>query len=78
MSEMMRAAVWHGEPELRVQLWHKPVIGPDQVLVQVAYPGICASDLHIINNGLPRTALSLAALIDALQKCCYTAIKSIA
>lgn len=57
METMMRAAVWHGEPELKVQAWKKPEIQPDQVLVRVAYAGICASDVHILNNGLPREAV---------------------
>lgn len=57
MKSMMRAAIWHGEPQLKVQLWEKPEVGPGQVLVRVAYAGICSSDIHILNNGLPREAV---------------------
>lgn len=54
----MKAAVWHGEPSLVVQQWEKASIEADEVLVRVAFAGICASDVHILNNGLPRDAVT--------------------
>lgn len=42
----MRAAVLYGPRDLRVEERRRPAIGADDVLVRVAYCGICGSDLH--------------------------------
>jgi 2-desacetyl-2-hydroxyethyl bacteriochlorophyllide A dehydrogenase len=59
----MQAAVWYGEPSLTIRQWEIPEIADDEVLVRVAYAGICGSDLHILNNGLPRSAVSPPRII---------------
>jgi 6-hydroxycyclohex-1-ene-1-carbonyl-CoA dehydrogenase len=50
----MKAAVFHGpERGLVVQEWPKPVPEPGQVLVRVAACGICHTDLHYLDHGVP-------------------------
>ena len=47
MAETMKAAVWHAKKDLRVE--EVPAPGPpkaDEVQIEVAYCGICGSDLH--------------------------------
>jgi (R,R)-butanediol dehydrogenase/meso-butanediol dehydrogenase/diacetyl reductase len=42
----MRAAVYHGPRDIRIDEVAEPSPGPDDVLVEVARNGICGSDLH--------------------------------
>ncbi len=50
----MRAAVFHGAGVgLRVEEIPVPTIGPDQALVKVAACGVCHTDLHYIEHGVP-------------------------
>lgn len=42
----MRAAVYHGQHDVRIEDVEEPSPGPGEVLVKVAYNGICGSDLH--------------------------------
>ncbi|MDF7626742.1 2,3-butanediol dehydrogenase [Lactobacillaceae bacterium L1_55_11] len=42
----MKAAVWHGVKDVRVEEVDQKPVGPDEVQVKVAYAGICGSDLH--------------------------------
>jgi (R,R)-butanediol dehydrogenase/meso-butanediol dehydrogenase/diacetyl reductase len=42
----MRAAVFHGRCDLRLEEVPEPVAGPGDVKVRVLYNGICGSDLH--------------------------------
>jgi len=42
----MRAAVWHGTRDVRVEEVPVPEPGPGQVLIEVSRNGICGSDLH--------------------------------
>lgn len=46
----MRAAVFHGKQDLRIEDVEEPTPGQGQVKVEVAYAGICGSDLHIYFN----------------------------
>ncbi len=50
----MRAAVYHARGDLRVETRATPEPGPQQVLVAVAYCGICGTDLHMVNDGWGR------------------------
>jgi 6-hydroxycyclohex-1-ene-1-carbonyl-CoA dehydrogenase len=50
----MKAAVFHGGDQgLRVQDVPVPTISADQVLVKVAACGVCHTDLHYIEHGVP-------------------------
>lgn len=48
----MRAARYHGIRDLRIEALARPDVGPDDVLVRVAYAGICGSDLHVFGKGM--------------------------
>lgn len=47
----MRAAVYRGPGDLRVEEVPEPQAGPGEVKVQVAFAGICGSDLHEYYRG---------------------------
>ena len=42
----MRAAVWHGYKDLRIEEVPVPVPGPGKVLIKVDWAGICGTDRH--------------------------------
>lgn len=42
----MRAAVFYGKEDLRIEEAPEPTPGPGQVKVRIAYAGICGSDVH--------------------------------
>src|SRR5439155_24635686 len=43
----MKAAVWHGRQDVRIEEVHDPPApAPGQVQVEVAWCGICGTDLH--------------------------------
>ena len=42
----MRAAVWHGYKDIRIEEAAMPTPGPGQVVVEVAWAGICGTDRH--------------------------------
>jgi threonine dehydrogenase-like Zn-dependent dehydrogenase len=48
----MKAAVFYGPHDLRVENVEKPETGPDDVLLKVIACGICGSDLHSYKRGL--------------------------
>jgi 2-desacetyl-2-hydroxyethyl bacteriochlorophyllide A dehydrogenase len=48
---VMRSAVYRGPGDIGVEERPVPVPGPGQVLIEVAYCGICGSDLHIMIEG---------------------------
>ncbi len=48
----MRAARYHGIRDIRIEDVARPDVGPDDVLVRVAYAGICGSDLHVYAKGM--------------------------
>jgi (R,R)-butanediol dehydrogenase/meso-butanediol dehydrogenase/diacetyl reductase len=47
----MRAAVYHGREDLRLEDVPEPVAGPGDVKLRVLYNGICGSDLHEYYDG---------------------------
>lgn len=49
----MRAGVWEGKGILTCRDWKEPDIRDSDVLVQVAYCGMCGSDAHIVEGTLP-------------------------
>lgn len=54
----MKVVVWYGKNDLRYEDKEIPQIEDDEVLLKVAYAGICGSDLHIIEGKLPEEMLS--------------------
>ncbi|KGX87359.1 2,3-butanediol dehydrogenase [Pontibacillus litoralis] len=63
----MKAAVWYGKNDLRVENVEEPVIQPGKVKVKVAFAGICGSDLHayhgadVIQQGTPHPVTGVMA-----------------
>lgn len=50
----MRAAVFHGSGEpLRLEEVPDPQVGPGEILIRVSACGLCHSDLHYIDHGVP-------------------------
>ena len=50
----MKAAVFHGsDVGLKVEEYPTPTAGPGQILVKVAACGVCHTDLHYIEHGVP-------------------------
>jgi (R,R)-butanediol dehydrogenase/meso-butanediol dehydrogenase/diacetyl reductase len=47
----MRAAVYHGVRDVRVEDVDEPDVGPGEVKLAVAYNGICGTDLHEVFDG---------------------------
>jgi 2-desacetyl-2-hydroxyethyl bacteriochlorophyllide A dehydrogenase len=48
----MLAARYYGIRDVRIEELPRPGCGPKEVLVKVAYAGICGSDLHIYRKGM--------------------------
>lgn len=50
----MKAAVFHGPNEpLKIEEIDIPKIGPGEILVKIAACGVCNTDLHYIDHGVP-------------------------
>lgn len=50
----MRAAVFYGSNEpLKVQDWPEPEAGTGEIVVRVAACGLCHTDLHYLDHGVP-------------------------
>lgn len=47
----MRAVVYHGPQDIRVEERPTPKVGPDEVLMRVLSAGICGTDLRILHGG---------------------------
>ncbi len=47
----MRSVICHGPQDLRLEQRELPALTPQQIQVQVAYGGICGSDLHYAQHG---------------------------
>jgi 2-desacetyl-2-hydroxyethyl bacteriochlorophyllide A dehydrogenase len=54
MSETMRAAVYHGPRELRIEERPIPKPGPHDALIEVSHCGVCGTDLHLVLEGMGR------------------------
>ena len=42
----MKAAVWHGGRDIRIEDLPRPAVGPEESLIRVKAAGICGSELH--------------------------------
>ena len=49
----MRANVFHGVNDIRVDKVEKPVAGPGQAVIRVTLTTICGTDLHIVKGEYP-------------------------
>lgn len=50
----MKAAVYYtGEKKLRIEDWPRPVPGAGEVLVRIVACGVCHTDLHYLEHGVP-------------------------
>jgi len=59
MTATMRAARWLGAESVRVEVMPRPEAGPGEAVVQVAYGGICGTDLMIYLGKHPRAQAPL-------------------
>ncbi|SPF06663.1 2,3-butanediol dehydrogenase [Streptomyces sp. MA5143a] len=50
-TQRMRAAVWYGAKDVRIAEMDIPAAGRGEVLIEVAFSGICGSDLHEYADG---------------------------
>lgn len=70
VPKAMRAAVFYGKGDVRVETRSVPEPGPGEVLLKIHYCGICGSDLEAYKYGLYQSGLivghELAAEIAAL------------
>ncbi len=50
----MKAVVWHGKRDVRVESVHEPqLINPHDAIVRVTSTAVCGSDLHLYNGFIP-------------------------
>jgi len=49
----MKAIVWLGEQDFKLEDVPEPVPGPDQAVVQIEVTAVCGSDLHLQDFGAP-------------------------
>ena len=67
----MRAAVYHGIRDLRVEEVAEPKPGPREAKVRVKYCGICGSDLHEYLHGLfPQSSFGHEACGEIIEVGC--------
>ena len=59
MGDKMRAAYWMGPEEIECKEVARPVAGPGEALIKVAYGGICGTDLMIYLGKHPRATAPL-------------------
>jgi threonine dehydrogenase-like Zn-dependent dehydrogenase len=59
----IRALRIHGRDDLRLDRDPSPAAGPDEALVDVAYGGVCGSDLHYWRDGAVGTSVLRAPMI---------------
>jgi len=53
-SPTMQAVVWHGGDRVTVEKVTRPGVMPGRALIDVAFGGICGTDLHICSGQHPR------------------------
>jgi 2-desacetyl-2-hydroxyethyl bacteriochlorophyllide A dehydrogenase len=54
IPESMQAAVYHKRDDLRIESRPVPDLGPDDVLLEIQYCGVCGTDLHLVLEGWGR------------------------
>jgi threonine dehydrogenase-like Zn-dependent dehydrogenase len=63
MPADIRAVRVHGRDDLRLDHEPPPTAGPDEALVDVAYGGVCGSDLHYWRDGAVGTSILRGPMI---------------
>ena len=48
----MKAGVFYGKEDLRIEERPVPQVGPGQMLVKIAYVGICGTDVELYKTGM--------------------------
>ncbi len=48
----MKVAVYYGQGDIRVEERPTPIAGPGQMVVKIAYVGICGTDIEIYKSGI--------------------------
>ncbi|MCD8097591.1 MAG: alcohol dehydrogenase catalytic domain-containing protein, partial [Lachnospiraceae bacterium] len=48
----MKAVVYVGDRKIEVREIPMPTTPPDEILVKIEYCALCATDVHLVNNGL--------------------------
>src|SRR5687768_2460877 len=51
--ELMRATVFHGTDDIRVEEVERPRAGPGEAVIRVTLTTICGTDLHILRGEYP-------------------------
>lgn len=59
MAESMMASVWTGTRQVEYRRVERPTVGPGQVLIRIAYAGICGTDQMIYLGLHPRAQAPL-------------------
>jgi threonine dehydrogenase-like Zn-dependent dehydrogenase len=49
----MKALVFHGPEDIRIESVPKPVAGPGEAIIKVTLTTICGTDIHILHGGYP-------------------------
>jgi len=50
----MKALVWHGKNDVRVERVHDPsILNPRDAIIRITTSAICGSDLHLLNGYIP-------------------------
>ena len=52
-SDTMRATVFHGVNDIRVEEVPRPKAGPGEALIRVTLTTICGTDVHILKGEYP-------------------------
>lgn len=58
---MMKAAIYYGKNDIRVEEKPMPVVGPTDVLVRNLRGGICGTDINIVKVGQGDMGISLGS-----------------
>ena len=56
----MKALVWYGKNDVRYEDAETPGIEDDEILMKVAYAGICGAEMHIIEERVDPVAIHSA------------------
>ncbi|UCB46819.1 MAG: alcohol dehydrogenase catalytic domain-containing protein [Spirochaetota bacterium] len=56
----MKALVWYGKGEIRYEDKEVPELGDDEILVKIAFAGICGAEMHIIDGRVDPIAINAA------------------